>query len=124
MWLLVRSGRPTLAAIGRGRVCEVINVYTIGIAKTIMVVFNGNVMTNLAVGSVWQTDNSGKWATPSLQDNVYTIGFFERRSDKVYLYLSKSNNVYGQKKDLLEAEIPKCRLRHQITYLIIHSDIG
>ena len=81
-------------------------------------------MTNLAVGSVWQTDISGKWATPSLQGNVYTIGFFERRSKKVFLYFSKSKDVYGQTKDLLEAEIPKCRLRHGMTDFIIHSDVG
>ena len=80
-------------------------------------------MTNLAVGSVWQTGISGEWATPSLEGNVYTIGFFERRSKKVFLCFSKSKYVYAQKKNLLEAEILKCRLRHGMTDFIIPSDV-
>ena len=55
-------------------------------------------MTNLAVGSVWQTDISVKWATPSLQGNVYNIGFFELMSKNVFLYFSPSKNVYGQRR--------------------------
>ena len=80
-------------------------------------------MTNLAVGSVWQTNISGKWATPILQGNVYTIGFFGRRSMKVFLYFSKSRDDFAQTTDLLEAEIPKSRLRQGITDFIIHSDV-
>ena len=49
-----------------------------GLAKTTRVTFKGKVMTNMTVGSVWQTDISGMWATPSLQGNKYTIGYIER----------------------------------------------
>ena len=54
----------------------------------------------------------------------YTIIFFERRSKKIFLYFSKSKDVYGQTKVLLEVEIPKCRLWHGIIDFIIHSDVG
>ena len=81
-------------------------------------------MTDLKVGSVWQTDISGKWATPSLQGNTYTIGFFERKSKKIFLYFSKSKEMSQQTKDLIASEIPKCRLRHGTTDFIIHSDVG
>ena len=50
-----------------------------GIAKTTRAVFKGKIMTNMTVGSVWQTDISGKWATPSLQGNSFTLGFIESR---------------------------------------------
>ena len=69
-------------------------------------------MTTLDVGSVWQTDISVKWATPSMQGNVYIIGFFDRRSKQVFLYFSTRKDAYGQTKDLLEADIPKFRLRY------------
>ena len=95
-----------------------------GIAKTTRVTFKGKIMTNMTVGSVWQTDISGKWATPSLQGNTYTIRFIERKSKKIFLYFSKSKDVFAQTKDLLEAEIPKCRLRHDMKDFIVHSDVG
>ena len=37
-----------------------------GIGKSTRATFHGKVMTEITVGSVWQTDISGKWATPSL----------------------------------------------------------
>ena len=73
---------------------------------------------------MWQTDICGKWAVPSLQGNTYTIGFFERASKKIFLYFSKSKDVFNQTKDLLESEIPKCRLRHGMKDFIVHSDVG
>ena len=82
-----------------------------GIAKTTRVMFKGKIMTNMTVGSVWQTDISGKWATPSLQGNTYTIRFIERKLKKMFLYFSKSKDVFARTKNLMEAEIPKCRER-------------
>ena len=64
-----------------------------GLARTTRALFKGKVMTNLAVGSVGQTDISGKWVTPSLQGNVYIISFFDRRSKKVFLYFSEGKDV-------------------------------
>ena len=95
-----------------------------GLAKTTRVTFKGKVMTDMTVGSVWQTDISGMWATPSLQGNKYTIGYIERKSRKIFLYFSRHKDVYMQTKDLLESEIPKCRLRHGMKDFIIHSDVG
>ena len=37
-----------------------------GFAKTTRVSFKGSAMTDLTIGSVWQTDISGKWSVPSL----------------------------------------------------------
>ena len=37
---------------------------------------------------------------------------------------SKSKDIYGQAKDLLEVEIPRCRLWHGMIDFIIHSDAG
>ena len=65
-----------------------------GMAKSTRITFRGKVMTDVTVGSVWQTDISGKWATPSLQGNVYTIGFLERKSRKIFVYFSKSKEVF------------------------------
>jgi hypothetical protein len=81
-------------------------------------------MTDMTIGSVWQTDVSGKWQVPSLQGNSYVIGFLERASKKIFLYFSKKKEVYEQTKDLIEAEIPKLRLRHGLKDFIIHSDVG
>ena len=95
-----------------------------GIAKTTRAIFKGKIMTNMTIGSVWQTDISGKWAVPSLQGNIYTSGFFERASKKIFLYFSKSKDMLAQTRDLLESEIPKCRLRHGMKDFIMHSDVG
>ena len=95
-----------------------------GIVKTTRAVFKGKIMTNMTVGSVWQTDISGKWATPSLQGNSFTLGFIERNSRKIFLYFSKSKDMFAQTKDLLESEIQKCRLRHDMKDFIVHSDVG
>ena len=65
-----------------------------------------------------------KWAVQSLQGNTYTISFFERASKKIFLYFSKSNDVFNQTKDLRESEIPMCRLRHGMKNFIVHSDVG
>ena len=81
-------------------------------------------MTNLMIGLVWQTDICGIWAVPSLQGITYTIGFFERVSKKIFIYFSKSKDVFNQTKDLLEFEMPKCRLRHEIKDFTGHSDVG
>jgi hypothetical protein len=94
-----------------------------GLAKTTRVSFKGTIVTNLTIGSVWQTDVSGKWF-PSLQSNVYAIGFIERMSRKLFIYFSNSKDVYAQTKDLLESEIPKLRTRHNLRDFIIHSDVG
>ena len=51
-----------------------------GIAKTTRVMFKGKIITYMTVGSLWQTNISGKWATPSMQGNTYTIGFIKRKS--------------------------------------------
>ena len=72
-------------------------------------------MTGLKVGSVWQTDISGNWATPSVQGNTYTIGFFERKSKKISLYFSNLKEMSQQ--------ILKYRLRNGTTDFIIHSDV-
>ena len=64
-----------------------------GIAKTTSAIFQSKIMTDLTIGSVWQTDICGKWAIPSLQGNTYIIGFFEMVSKKIFLYFSKSKNV-------------------------------
>ena len=95
-----------------------------GLAKTTRVTFRGKVMTHMTIGSVWQTDVSGKWSVPSLQGNQYIIGFMERTSRKLFLYFSKNKDVYAQTKDLIEAEIPKLRARHSLRDFIIHSDVG
>ena len=95
-----------------------------GLAKTTRVTFRGKVMTHMTIGSVWQTDVSGKWSVPSLQGNQYVIGFMERTSRKLFLYFSKNKDVYAQTKDLIEAEIPKLRARHSLRDFIIHSDVG
>ena len=95
-----------------------------GLAKTTRITFRGKVMTDLTIGSVWQTDISGKWSTPSIQGNAYVIGFLERASKKIFLYFSKSKEVYEQTKDLIEVEIPKLRVRHNLKDFIIHSDVG
>ena len=95
-----------------------------GLAKTTRVTFRGKVMTHMTIGSVWQTDVSGKWSVPSLQGNQYVIGFMERTSRKLFLYFSKNKDVYAQTKDLIEAEVPKLRARHGLRDFIIHSDVG
>ena len=95
-----------------------------GLAKTTRVSFKGTIVTNLTIGSVWQTDVSGKWSVPSLQNNVYAIGFIERMSRKLFIYFSNSKDVYAHTKDLLESEIPKLRTRHNLRDFIIHSDVG
>ena len=74
-----------------------------GIGKSTRATFHGKVMTEVTVGSVWQTDISGKWATPSLQGNVYTIGDLECSSRKIFVYFSKTKEVYYQTKDLLDS---------------------
>ena len=81
-------------------------------------------MTDLKVCSVWQTDISVKSATPSLQGNTSTIGFFVRKAKKIFLYFSKSEEMSQQTKDLIASEIPKCRMRHGTTKFIIHSGVG
>ena len=81
-------------------------------------------MTDLTIGSVWQTDISGKWSIPSIQGNFYVIGFLERASKKVFLYFSQSKAVYEQTKDLIEAEIPKLRVCHSLKDFIVPSDVG
>ena len=95
-----------------------------GLAKTIRARFRGKVMTNLTIGSVWQTDVSGKWPVPSIQGNHYVIGYIERSSRKLFLYFSYNKEVYAQTKDLIESEIPKLRVRHGLKDFIIHSDVG
>ena len=73
--------------------------------------FNDKVMTKLAVGSVWQTDINGKWTTPSLQGSVYTIGFFERRSKKVFLYASLQCQVEVRMWQQAAYNVPRpCRM--------------
>ena len=94
------------------------------VAKTTRVSFRGKAMTDMKVCSVWQTDISCKWAAPSLQENTYTIGVFECKSKKMFLYFSKSKEMSQQTKDLIASEILKCRLRHETTDFIIHSEQG
>ena len=67
---------------------------------------------------------SGKWSVPSLQGNHYVIGFIERSSRKLFLYFSKSKEVFAQTKDLRESEIPNLRARHGLKDFIIHSEVG
>ena len=78
------------------------------IAKTTRAVFKGKIMTNMTVGSVWKTNISGKWATPSMQGKRFTLGFVERNSRKIYLYFSNKNNMFAQSKNPLKSEILKC----------------
>ena len=81
-------------------------------------------MTDMTIGSVWQTDVCGKWPVPSLQGNHYSVGFLERASRKIFIYFSKSKELLPYVKDLVEAEIPKLRVRHGLKDFIIHSDVG
>ena len=43
---------------------------------------------------------------------------------KIFLFFNKSKDVFAQTEDLLEAEIPKCRLRHDMNDFIVHSDVS
>ena len=95
-----------------------------GIAKSTRVTFRGKIMTEMTIGSVWQTDVCGKWPVPSLQGNHYSVGFLERASRKIFIYFSKSKELLPYVKDLGEAEIPKLRVRHGLKDFIIHSDVG
>ena len=74
----------------------------------------GKIMTSMTVVSMWQTDISGKWASPSLQVNSYTFGFIERNSRKISFYFSKSKDMFAETKHLLESEIQKCQLLHDM----------
>ena len=90
-----------------------------GLARTTRVTFKGTVMTDLTVGSVWKTDINDKWSVPSLQNNVYAIGFIERMSRKLFIYFSNSKDVFAHTKDLLKSETPKLRTRHNLRDFII-----
>ena len=63
---------------------------------------------------------SRKWAVPSPQSNIYTIGL----SKKIFLYFRQPKDMLAQTRDLLESEILKCRMRHGMKDLIMHSDVG
>ena len=41
----------------------------------------------------------------------------------MFLYFSKSKEMAQQTKDLIATEIPKCRMRHGTTHLVIYRDV-
>ena len=78
------------------------------IAKTTRAVLKCKIGSNMTVGSVCQTDISGNWATPSLQDSSFTLCFFEWNSRKIFLYFSKLKVMFAQTKDagIIDSEVP------------------
>ena len=78
-------------------------------------------MTDLKAGTVWETDISSWWETPSLQRNTYNNEFFERSLKKVSLYFSKSKEMPQQTKALIASQISMFRVRHWTTDFVIQS---
>ena len=75
------------------------------IAKILKGGFQGKLMTNKTVGSVWQMDISDKWASLSLHGNSLTFGFIRWKSRTIFLYFGKSSDMFAQTNDLLKFEI-------------------
>ena len=77
-----------------------------GIAKTMRVSFRVKRMTNLKVGSVWQTNISGKWVTLSLQGNTYIIGFLSASQRRSFCTSATPRRCHSRRKTWLCRRYP------------------